>query len=80
MHPGPEAAALAHKGIPTTRGARNRAVKQVNTLILRLQKTIAALVEWLQRVRETLTRHKTILNPDDSTLGEVLFSDGKTSQ
>ena len=45
IHLGPEAAALARKGIPTTRGERNRQIKHVNTLIRSLQKAIAALDE-----------------------------------
>ncbi len=32
IHLGPEAAALERKGIPTTRGERNRQIKHVNTL------------------------------------------------
>lgn len=74
IHLGPEAAALERKGICTTRGERNREIKRVNALIASLQKTIAALGEWLQGIRETLTRHQTISNPDDYNLGEVLLS------
>ncbi|MBQ7137651.1 MAG: MobA/MobL family protein [Clostridia bacterium] len=74
IHLGPEAAALERKGIPTTRGERNREIKHVNAIITSLQKTIAALGEWLQGIRETLTRHQTISNPDDYNLGEVLLS------
>ena len=47
IHLGPEAAALERKGIPTTRGERNREIKRVNAIIASLQKTIAALCEWL---------------------------------
>ena len=74
IHLGPEAAALERKGIPTTRGERNREIKRVNAIIANLQKTIAALGEWLRGIRETLTRHETISNPDDYNLGEVLLS------
>ena len=73
IHLGPEAAALERKGISTTRGERNREIKRVNAIIVSLQKTIAALVEWLQGIRETLTWHQTISNPDDYNLGEVLL-------
>ena len=74
IHLGPEAAALERKGIPTTHGEHNREIKYVNTLIRGLQKTIAALGEWLQGIKETLSRHETISNPDDYNLGEVLLS------
>lgn len=74
IHLGPEAAALERKGISTTRGERNREIKRVNAIIVSLQKTIAALVEWLRGIKETLTRHETISNPDDYNLGEVLLS------
>ena len=74
IHLGPEAAALERKGIPTTRGRRNREIKHVNALIRGLQKTIAALNEWLQKIRETILQHETITNPDDYNLGEVLLS------
>ncbi len=74
IHLGPEAAALERKGISTTRGQRNREIKRVNAIIASLQKTIAALGEWLQGIKETLTRHETISNPDDYNLGEVLLS------
>ena len=74
IHLGPEAAALERKGVPTTRGEHNREIKHVNTLIRGLQKTIAALGEWLQGIKETLSRHETISNPDDYNLGEVLLS------
>ena len=50
IHLGPEAAALERKGIPTTRGERNRQIKHVNTLIRSLQKAIAALDEWIKTV------------------------------
>ncbi len=74
IHLGPEAAALERKGISTTRGDRNREIKRVNAIIRSLQKTIAALGEWLQGIKKTLTRHETISNPDDYNLGEVLLS------
>ena len=74
IHLGPEAAALESKGIPTTLGERNREIKRVNALIASLQKTIAALGEWLQGIKEALTKHETISNPDDYNLGEVLLS------
>ena len=74
IHLGPEAAALERKGISTTRGEHNREIKHVNALIRGLQKTIAALGEWLQGIKETLSRHETISNPDDYSLGEVLLS------
>ena len=74
IHLGPEAAALERKGIPTTRGERNREIRRVNAIIASLQKTIATLGEWLQGIKETLTRHETISNPDDYNLGEVLLS------
>ena len=74
IHLGPEAAALERKGISTARGEHNREIKHVNALIRGLQKTIAALGEWLQGIKETLSRHETISNPDDYSLGEVLLS------
>ena len=74
IHLGPEAAALERKGIPTTRGEHNRTIKHVNTLIRGLQKAIANLAEWLRGIKETLSRHETISNPDDYNLGEVLLS------
>lgn len=74
IHLGPEAAALERKGIPTTRGERNREIKRVNAIIRALQKSVAALVEWLQSIKETLNRHETIANPDDYNLGDVLLS------
>ncbi|MBP3542150.1 MAG: MobA/MobL family protein [Clostridia bacterium] len=74
IHLGPEAAALERKGIPTTRGRRNREIKHVNALIRGLQKTIAALGEWLRNIRETLLQHEIITNPDNFNLGEVLLS------
>ena len=74
IHLGPEAAALERKGITTTRGERNREIKRVNVLIASLQKTIAALGQWLHGIKETLTRHQTISNPDDYNLGDVLLS------
>ena len=74
IHLGPEAAALERKGVPTTRGERNREIKHVNTLIRGLQKAIAALDEWLQKIRETISQHETITNPDDYNLGDVLLS------
>ena len=74
IHLGPEAAALERKGIFTTRGERNREIKRVNAIIVSLQKTIASLVEWLRGIKEALTKHETISNPDDYNLGEVLLS------
>jgi len=74
IHLGPEAAALERKGVPTTRGERNREIKHVNALIRGLQKAIAALGEWLQGIKETLINHETISNPEDYNLGEVLLS------
>ena len=74
IHLGPEAAALERKGISTARGEHNREIKHVNALIRGLQKTIAALGEWLHGIKETLSRHETISNPDDYNLGEVLLS------
>ena len=74
IHLGPEAAALERKGVPTTRGEHNREIKHVNAIIRGLQKTIAALGEWLQGIKETLSRHETISNPDDYNLSEVLLS------
>jgi len=46
----------------------------VNTLIRGLQKAIAALDEWLQKIRDAISQHETITNPDDYNLGEVLLS------
>ncbi|MBO5500661.1 MAG: MobA/MobL family protein, partial [Clostridia bacterium] len=74
IHLGPEAAAMERKGIATTRGERNREIKHVNTLIRSLQKTIAALGEWLRNIRETLSQHEIITNPDNFNLGEVLLN------
>ena len=74
IHLGPEAAALERKGIPTTRGERNREIKRVNAIIHALQKSVAALGEWLQSIKEALTRHETISNPGDYNLGDVLLS------
>lgn len=74
IHLGPEATALERKGVPTTRGERNREIKHVNTLIRGLQKAIAALDEWLQKIRETISQHETITNPDDYNLCDVLLS------
>ena len=74
IHLGPEVAALERKGISTARGEHNREIEHVNALIRGLQKTIAALGEWLQGIKETLSRHETISNPDDYNLGEVLLS------
>ena len=73
IHLGPEAAALERKGIPTTRGERNREIKRVNAIIRALQKSVAALGEWLQSIKEALTCHETISNPDDFNLGDVLL-------
>lgn len=74
IHLGPEAAALERKGISTTRGERNREIKRVNAIILGLQKTIAALSKWLQEIKEALTLHEKVTNPDDYNLGDVLLS------
>jgi len=74
IHLGPESAALERKGIATTRGERNRQIKHVNTLIRGLKKAIAALDEWLQKIRVTISQHETITNPDDYNLGDVLLS------
>ena len=74
IHLGPEAAALERKGIPTTRGERNREIKRVNAIIRALQKSVADLGEWLQSIKEALTCHETISNPDDYNLGDVLLS------
>lgn len=73
IHLGPEVAALERKGIPTTRGERNREIKRINAIIRALQKSVAALGEWLQSIKETLTCHETISNPDDYNLGDVLL-------
>ena len=73
IHLGPESAALERKGIATTRGERNRQIKHVNTLIRGLKKAIAALDEWLQKIRVTISQHETITNPDDYNLGDVLL-------
>lgn len=74
IHLGPEASALERKGIPTTRGECNREILRVNTIIRSLQKTIAALGEWLQSIKETLSRQETVSNPEDYRLGDVLLS------
>ena len=74
IHLGPEASALEHKGVTTTRGERNREIKRVNAIIRGLQKTIATLSEWLRDIREMLARHETVTNPDDYSIGEVLLN------
>lgn len=74
IHLGPEAAALERKGIPTSLGDHNREIRRVNALIRGLQKTIAALGEWLRNIKETLSHQETISNPDDYRLGDVLLS------
>lgn len=73
IHLGPEAAALESKSIPTTRGERNREIKRVNAIIRALQKSVAALGEWLHSIKETLIHHETISNADDYNLGDVLL-------
>lgn len=74
IHLGPEAAALERKSVSTTRGERNREIRHVNGIICGLQKTIAALGEWLRSIRETLSQHEKISNPDDYRLGDALLS------
>ena len=74
IHLGPESAALERKGIATTRGERNQQIKHVNTLIRGLQKAIAALDEWIRKIRVTISQHETITSPDDYNLGDVLLS------
>lgn len=74
IHLGPESAALERKGVSTTRGERNREIRRVNAIIRSLQKTITVLGEWLRSIRENLSRHETISNPDDYRLGDVLLS------
>lgn len=74
IHLGPEAAALERKGISTTYGGRNRKIKRVNANIRTLQKSIAALGEWLQCIKDVLAYHETISNPDNYNLGDVLLS------
>ena len=74
IHLGPESAALERKGIATTRGERNRQIKHVNTLIRGLKKAIAALDEWIRKIRVTISQHETVINPDDYNLGDVLLS------
>ena len=74
IHLGPEAAALERKGIPTVRGDRNREIRRVNAIIRGLKKTIAALTEWLRGIKEALTLHGKVTNPDDYSLADVLLS------
>ncbi|MBQ8620466.1 MAG: MobA/MobL family protein, partial [Clostridia bacterium] len=74
IHLGPEAAALERKGIPTVRGDRNREIRRVNAIILGLKKTIAALTEWLRGIKEVLTLHEKVTDPDDYSLADVLLS------
>lgn len=35
---------------------------------------IAALDEWIRKIRVTISQHETIINPDDYNLGNVLLS------
>ena len=74
VHLGPAVSALESKGVQTTLGEHNREIKRVNAIIRSLQKAIAALSEWLRDIREMLTRHETVTNPDDYSIGEVLLS------
>ena len=74
IHLGPEAAALERKGVSTTRGERNRQIIHVNSLIKALQRTVAALTEWLHSITETLRQHEMISDPGDYRLWDVLMS------
>ena len=73
-HLGPTASALERKGVSTTRGERNRQIIHVNSLIKALQRTVAALTEWLHSITETLRQHEMISDPGDYRLWDVLMS------
>lgn len=74
IHLGPEAAALERKGISTVRGDRNREIRRINAIIRGLKKTIASLTDWLRGIKEALTLHEKVANPDDYSLADVLLS------
>ena len=74
VHLGPEAAALERKGVATTLGERNREILRVNAVIAALQRSIAALTEWLRSIRDTITRQEVVQNPGNYSLVDVLRS------
>ena len=56
VHEGPNVRKMEAKGIRTEKGELNRWIKATNRLIRDLRKKIAALVDWMDEIREELSK------------------------
>ena len=74
VHLGPAVSALESKGVQTNLGERNRQIIHVNSIIKALQRTVAALTEWLHSITDTLRQHAVLSDPGDYQLWDVLMS------
>lgn len=56
VHEGPNVRKMEAKGIRTEKGELNRWIKATNQLIRDLRKKIAALIDWMDEIREELSK------------------------
>ena len=74
VHLGPAAFALEKKGIRTSLGEHNTAVKYINMLFRKISAKLKSLGAWLKELREVISDHEKIENPSSFPLYEVLFA------
>ena len=70
IHEGPAVRQMEAKGIRTDKGEFNRWIKATNSLIQSVRKKIAALLDWLKKVKEELNNPQT---PDLISLLQIYF-------
>ncbi len=74
VHLGPAAFALEKKGIRTSLGEHNTAVKYINMLFRKISAKLKRLGAWLKELREVISDHEKIESPSAFPLYEVLFA------
>ncbi len=74
VHLGPAAFALEKKGIRTSLGEHNTAVKYINMLFRKISAKLKSLGAWLKELREVISDHEKIETPSSFPLYEVLFA------
>lgn len=74
VHLGPAAFALEKKGIRTSLGEHNKAVKIINGLFAAIRRGLKTFADWLKELNEVISDHEKIENPSSFPLYEVLFA------
>ena len=73
-HLGPAASALEKKGIRTSLGNHNHAVRLINSLIRAIGRKVKALADWLKETATAINAHEKITRPYDYPLVDVLMA------